>query len=101
MLVECNVNHVRSSVLNQYSMLSTLGVLKQFLAQVVAERISHELDHVVFGLKEDHLDLLGISLFKFALQESASMLVLAKTVDLTFKIRKLDVRKAGRICCET
>lgn len=61
-LVESDLGHGWRCILNQDGALIVIGALKQLLAQVVAEWIDHELDHMLFDLIENDLHGLLVAL---------------------------------------
>lgn len=82
MLVQRNADHVLSSVLDKNGALFIVAILQELLAQVVAEWIGHQLDHVLIGLEPDHVNLLGVAVLELLLEVAAAMLILAERVDL-------------------
>ena len=58
----------------------------------------HELHDMRIGLVKDKLDMLRVPIFELLLQVAASMLILTKTVDFTFKRLELNVGKASVVC---
>jgi len=48
---------------------------------------------MTFGLLKDHLNVLGLSFFQLLLKVTTSMLILAKSKDLSMKTFKRDVCK--------
>lgn len=91
MLVQRNANKILGGILDEHGALFVVTELKQLLAEVVAKGIRHELNNVLVGLQPDHVNLLGVALLELLLEEAASMLVLAQTVDLTTKRLKSNI----------
>ena len=81
MLIERDLDHVASGVTHERVALLVVGELQQLLAEVVAERIGHELDDVRSSLIENDLNVLGVALLKLLLEEATAMLILAEAVD--------------------
>ncbi len=88
MLVQRDTHHVRRRVLDQNGALVVAAVLKQLLAEVVAEGVRHQLHHVLVGLEPDHVDLFGNAVFQLLLQVAAAVLVLAQRVDAATNLLK-------------
>lgn len=84
-LVESDANHVLGRILDKDSALVIVAVLKELLAQVVAEGISHEFDDMRTSLKPDLLDLLWVAILQLLLKVTATVLILAQLVDPTSK----------------
>lgn len=66
-LVERDANHVLGSVLDEDGALFVIAEFKKLLAQIVAERICHELNDVGIGLQPDRVNLLRVALLKLLL----------------------------------
>lgn len=62
------------------------GILQELLAQVVSERIRHELRKVVEGFAEDHIPVLREAFLQLLLQIATSVLVLAQSSDFALQI---------------
>jgi hypothetical protein len=90
-LIESNTDEIMRSVLNQDGALLIIAILQQLLAEIVAEGIGHQLNHMLVGLKPDHVDLLRVTVLQLLLQVAASMLILAKGIDLTTELLELHV----------
>ena len=82
MLIERDLRHGWNRFLDEDGALLGVGMLEKTLAEIVAERIDHELGEVILDLLEDDLNVLRILLFKLPLQEATAMLVLAQSIDL-------------------
>ena len=95
MLVEGNADHISSGVLDQDRAFLVVTKLQEFLAQVVAKRISHQLDNVRVGLQPNHVHLVRYTVFKLLLKVSATVLVLAEVVDATNNLLEGEVVKAA------
>lgn len=59
---------------------------------------SHELNNVRLSLIEDELDIRGLALLKLFLKEAATVLILAKTINLTNKALELHLSEAEILC---
>jgi hypothetical protein len=81
-LVKSDRDHGRASVAYERVALLVVGEFQQLLTKVVAKGIGHELHDMRGSLVEDDLQVLHVALFQLLLQETTSMLVLAKAVDL-------------------
>jgi len=90
MLVDGNVGHMRSCVGDEGAALFRSALLKKLLAEIVAERIFHELDNMVLDFIEDNGQILGllfsrkgiIWIINLLLQEAATILILGHLKDL-------------------
>lgn len=56
---------------------------------------SHKVNHILVRLDEDHLDVLGVTLFQLLLEITAPMLILAEAQNLALKVLQFDVCKAS------
>lgn len=93
-LVQGDADKVVRGVADQDGALLVVAELEKLLAEVVAERIGHELNDVHVGLLPDEVDGLFVAALKLLLEETAAVLVLAKCVDLALKGLKADVGEA-------
>lgn len=93
-LVQGDADKVVGGVADQDGALLVVAELEKLLAEVVAERIGHELDDVHVGLLPDEVDGLFVAALELLLEETASVLVLAECVDLALKGLKADVGEA-------
>lgn len=84
-LVQSNADEIGGRVQDQDSALLIVAELKKLLTQVVTERIGHQLDNVGVGLLPNEVDMFLVAALKLLLQETAAMLVLAESVDLSAK----------------
>jgi hypothetical protein len=82
-LVESDADHVLGGILNELGAFLIIAEFEKLLAQVVAERIRHQLDDVGISLEPDLVDVVGVALLKLLLEVAAAVLVLAEFVDLT------------------
>lgn len=62
------------------------GVFKQLLAQIIAERIGHQVGEVVKSLPEDDVPVFLDPFFELLLQEAAAMLIFAHRWDLADQV---------------
>ena len=69
--------------------------LEQLLAQVVSERVRHQVRKVAVRLAEDHVPVLGNALLELLLQVSAAVLVLAQRKNLALEV--LDSRASKSV----
>lgn len=69
--------------------------LEQLLAEVVAERVRHQVREVAVRLAEDHVPVLGNALLELLLQVSAAVLVLAQRKNLALEV--LDSRASKSV----
>lgn len=97
MLVQCNLHELGSGIIDQSSSLLVIGVLQKFLAEVVAEGVSHELHNVNMSFVEDQLDVFWGTLLELPLQIPAAMLILTKAVQLTLVMLEGVVGKARQL----
>ena len=95
MLVQSDVHHVLLRVLDEYRPFLIIAILQELLAEVVAKRVSHELDHVLIRLKPDGADRIALTTLELLLQETATMLVFAKAVNLPADMLDVHVVVAG------
>lgn len=61
-------------------------VFEQFLAEIVSERVGHQLWEVTVGLPEDHVTVLRDLFLQLFLKVSATMLVLAECQEFSLKV---------------
>jgi hypothetical protein len=99
-LVQCNTNHILRSVLNENGALLLIAILQQLLAEVVTERIGHQLSDMLVGLQPDHVDLLWNAILKLFLEVAATMLILAERIDLTSNILEREIMEAAHGCAK-
>lgn len=97
-LIESDADKVVRRVLDQNSALFVVTVLEKLLAEVVTERVGHELDNMLVGLKPDHVDLLRVAVLKLLLKVSAAVLILAQSIDLATKLLKRHVGESVHGC---
>jgi hypothetical protein len=88
--VERDTNKVVGNRLDDGHSLLVGRVLEQFLAQVVAERIRHELGEMTVGLSEDHVSVGWLAVLELLLQVSAAVLILAKVEQIALELLNLD-----------
>jgi hypothetical protein len=81
MLVQGDTDHVLCSILDEDGTLLIVAVLKELLAEVVAEGVCHQLNHVLVGLQPNHVNLFRDTVLELLLQVTTTMLVLAELVD--------------------
>ena len=93
MLVQSDLHHLWSGIVDQSGALIVVCVLQQLLTQVVAERVSHELHHMLVGLVEYHLNMCKVSILEFSLQEATPVLVFGETIDLALQRLDSSVRE--------
>jgi hypothetical protein len=98
MLIGSNFDHGWGSVVDENSSLILARKLENLLAKVVAEAILHKLDHMVFDLREDEGQVGFVAIFNLLLEIAATVLVLGKLKDLSFKGLKLSVGEAMISC---
>jgi hypothetical protein len=102
MLIERDRDHSGARIADEGVALLVVGELQQLLAEVVSERIGHQLHNMGCSLIEDDLQGLRVVLFKLLLQEPTTMLVLAESVDLmTRHSLQIIVHEAVGIVLET
>lgn len=94
MLVQRNADEVMGGVQDKYGAILIVAELEKLLAQVVAERIGHQLDNMWVGLLPDEVDMLLVAALKLLLEETASVLILAQSVDLATEGLECDVGEA-------
>ena len=86
MLVRRNGHKLGSDAVDQSCALLNVGILEQFLAEVVSEGIGHQLDYMHTGFLEYHLNMLREALLQLSLQISATVLVLAQIVQFNWEL---------------
>ena len=86
MHVERDVHKLLRDALADDVALLVGGVLEQLLAEIVPERVRHEVREVPEGLAEDHVAVLGEALLELLLQVPAAVLVLAQRGDLALEV---------------
>lgn len=84
--VERDGDKVRSDRLADGVPLLVRRVLEQLLAEVVSERVRHEVREVAVRLAEDHVPVLGHALLELLLQVPAAVLVLAEGQNLALEV---------------
>lgn len=94
-LIQGDLDHLWSCIVDENSPLFIFGIFKQLLAEIIAERVSHEFHDMLIGLQEDHVEVVGVALFKLLLQVSAAMLIFAQTIDLPLQLFEFDVVEAS------
>lgn len=97
-LVQGNANHLCRCILDKGSAFIISAVLQELLAEIVAERIHHQLGDVRASLSPDLADLGRVSVLQLLLKEPAAMLVFAQSEDLSNKIIKRQIVEAGHGC---
>lgn len=96
MLVQGNTDQARGGSLNKDSALLIVGEFKELLAEIISERVCHQLHHMGMSFTENHLNICRISFFKFLLKISTSMLIFAKSVDFVDQGFELNIGKSIR-----
>ena len=61
-------------------------VLEQFLREIVAERVNHEISEMRVNLGENHISVLRYALLELLLQEATTMLVFAEGSHIALKV---------------
>jgi hypothetical protein len=87
-LVQSDADKVMGCIFDEDSALFVIAILQKLLAEIIAERISHQLNNVLIGFKPDHVDLLGVAIFQFLLKVSTAVLVFAESIYLTAELFK-------------
>lgn len=64
------------------------------MAEVVAERIGHELGEVAISLVEDQVPVSRVALFQLLLEVSAAVLILAQVEEFSLQIFDSDTRES-------
>jgi hypothetical protein len=72
-------------------------VFEKLLAEVVAERVDHEIRKMIVRLAEDHVAVSWIAIFQLLLQVTASVLILAEIEKLPLEI--LDANSSETVDC--
>jgi hypothetical protein len=85
-------DELRAHQLDNLQALRLVAMLEQLLAQVVAERIDHQLDNVLVNFGENELRRAPIVFVELLLQKTAAVLVLAQRVDLAEALIERDKR---------
>lgn len=80
-LVERNRSESRRCGIDQSGTLLVVAVLEQLLTKIVAEWICHEFNDVRACLHKDGLDVFFVSVFKFSLEVTATMLIFAEFIE--------------------
>lgn len=101
MLIKGDLDHLRSSIVNEDCTLIVVRKLEQLLAEVVAEwickgsaeaeprssrkkmsRTGHQFYYMWIGLNENELYMFRVPLFQLLLQVATAMLIFTKSIDL-------------------
>jgi len=84
--VEGDVDQVLGNGLANNITLVIRRILQEFLAEIVAERISHEFRKVAEGFTENHVSMFRKPFFQLFLQITTTMLILAQRCNLSLQI---------------
>lgn len=84
--VQRDANQVVRNRVNDRRPLLFGRVLEELLAEVVTKGVGHEFGEVAICLVEDHVTVLGVTVFKFLLQVPATVLVLTERKKLALEI---------------
>lgn len=82
MLIQSNANHVVGCILDEDSPFVVIAELEELLAQIITKWVRHELGDVLVGLRPDHVHLLRVTIVELLLEVTATMLILAKVINL-------------------
>jgi hypothetical protein len=94
MHVERDADEIVSDRFDDGSSLFIGRVFQELLAEVVSERIRHELGEMSVGLSEDHISMSRFAVFELLLEVSASVLVLAQVKKLALEIFDSDASES-------
>ena len=92
--VQADADEITSDRVDDGRSLLFGRVLEELLAEVVAERIRHELGEVAVSLVEDHVSVSGIALLELLLEVSAPVLILAEREEVALEVLDPDARES-------
>ena len=88
MHVQRNVYKIRSNGVTDEVALFVRSILQQLLAEVIAERVGHQIGEVGKGFVEDDISVFRGTFLQFLLQITTTVLILAQTGNFTHEVLK-------------